>query len=652
MVTAVCMVRQEVHNHARFAGSLSSVRIQPPKSLLAHNNNLPAGFAPKGQMAQSVPTPSMPVLERDPATSVPCAWASILELSDDCPLGSGAFAKIFRVADKSTGEPCAMKVINKPNFTMRGIGGQLDAEVNAMRRTSETSWCRHIVKLFGQCEESDHVYLRMELCQCDLLRYTNAQIESRLCESEAAVWTRQLYLGLRDLHCLGILHRDIKPENLLIAVDGTLRIADFGWCADLRDAPSTLAGTFLYMAPEVLGEHGIQTEAIDVWSAGVTVLQLLTGRPMLTTYLGPGSSGLSMTDPHRATKMKTGWLVAEIAEKCPPPENKRPADVSWRCWDFLRQLLVPNVCERISVADALVHPWLEEAPSQDSSLPSSPGHGGVGCTLQDQDLICSSVPLKDREKSALKSDCVGNVEAPIPAPTSCCRSKTAPTLRPSFAISPRQEICEPPFSARMRAPARTGRVSLALPTELDRGLTTLAEQDSPNFNNSVWIEMNMSSPYDQVTPRFPAGGSVALRAPHLTARQERPSSLSSPMLGCVDALSRTMPLSGFRSTLVSPGSLQVPLENEVLDANAMWHREARRFDPLMRTMPARSHLASPPEHHLCTPRPRPYASPMVSRTPMMPTRAPAAFVPPNPTEAWGCASPKLYNVHRRRSFAS
>lgn len=524
---------------------------------------------------------------------------------------------------------------------MRGIGGQLDAEVSTMRRTSETNWCRHIVKLFGQCEENDHVYLRMELCQCDLLRYTNAQAESRLRESEAATWTRQLYLGLRDLHCLGILHRDIKPENLLVATDGTLRIADFGWCADLRDAPSTLAGTFLYMAPEVLSERGIQTEAIDVWSAGVTVLQLLTGRPMLTTYLGPGSSGLSATDPHRATKMKTGWLLAEIAEKCPPPEDKRPADVSWRCWDFLRQLLVPNVCERISVADALAHPWLEESPSQDSSLPSSPGHGGAGCTLRDQDLICLSVPTKvpskNDEKTALN---VGTAEVSIPAPASCCRSKTAPALRPAFALSPRQEIGKPPFSARMNAPPRTGRISLALPNELDRALTSLAEIDLPNFDSGVRNEVS--------TPRLPQGGSAAHRAPRLTVCQEHPPPYCSPMLGSTDVLSRTMPV---RSGLTSPGSLRFGREYcEKFDATVMQHHEVRRIDPLIWTVPARSPLASPQDQHSCMPRP--YTSQIMSRTPMMSVLAPVTFKPVPALEAWGYASPKFHNVHRRRSLAT
>lgn len=162
--------------------------------------------------------------------------------------------------------------------------------------------------------------------------------------------------------------------------------------------------------------------------------------------------------------------------------------------------------------------------------------------------------------------------------------------------------------------------------------------------------MNIRSACDLVTPRYPLGGSVALRAPRLTARQDRPSPLCSPMLGGADALSRTMPR-GFKSSVASPGSRHFGQENEVPDANTMWHREVRKFDPLMRTMPARSQLASPPEHHLCTPRP--YTSPMITRPPMMPARAPVAFMAAKPaTEAWGCTSPKLHNVHRRRSFAS
>eukprot|EP00434_Breviolum_minutum_P033151 symbB.v1.2.029334.t1/scaffold3199.1/size61439/4 len=59
-------------------------------------------------------------------------------------------------------------------------------------------------------------------------------------------------IGLQRVHELGYIHRDIKPDNLLADAEGRLRIADFGWCCLREDHPNCLAGTLLYMAPEVL----------------------------------------------------------------------------------------------------------------------------------------------------------------------------------------------------------------------------------------------------------------------------------------------------------------------------------------------------------------------------------------------------------------
>lgn len=293
---------------------------------------------------------------------MPLAWAASLGLEG--PLGCGAYAKIFRIIDKSSQHAYAMKVVSRPFFACRGLTHQLDAEVNTLRRVAESGRHRHISLLFAHVEESDHVYLRMELCKCDLLTHTNSRPNSRLPEKEAVTWTRHLFTGLSDLHSLGCIHRDIKPENLLCTTDGVLKIADFGWCADLHDLPSALAGTFHYMAPEVLGESGIQTGAVDVWSAGVTMLQLMTGVPLLTGFLTPGSTGLSATDPHRATKLKLKGLLAEVQEKCPPAEAARPAYLSQPCWSFLKRLLAKNLSHRASVADALGHHWLKALNSE------------------------------------------------------------------------------------------------------------------------------------------------------------------------------------------------------------------------------------------------------------------------------------------------
>merc|ERR1712232_281614 len=141
------------------------------------------------------------------------------------------------------------------------------------------------------------------------------------------------------------------------------------------------------------------------------------------------------------------------------------------------------------------------------------------------------------------------------------------------------------------------------------------------------------------TPRLPQGGSVARRATLLSVCQEQISPCCSPMLGSADLLSRTMPV---RSALTSQG---------LLDGSVAQQHEFRKVDPLIRTVQARLPLSSPQEQHLYTPRP--YATQMFSRTPMMPWHAPVTLAPTAPApEAWRYTSPKLHNVHRRVSLAA
>jgi serine/threonine protein kinase len=307
---------------------------------------------------------------RDPASSVPQRWLRAFDMDEDHKhIGGGSFAQVYRIKERSSKTPFALKIMNKPFFVTRGLGKQVDAEIEAMRRAARFG-AQHVVHLLDSCEEADHVYMRMDLCQKDMFHLIQALPDGHLEDSDARTWTQQLCLGLKEIHQFGFLHRDIKPENLLIGFDGSLRIADFGWCAAIEDSPSTMAGTFHYMAPEVLAQTAVQTAAVDVWSGAVTMMQLCTGRMLLTTDL---CTGLSATDPNEAHRRKVASLLAEIFRICPLAADARPSHMSPDCWGLLRHMLTPDVCQRASIDECLNHPWL---------LNTSSRRGHVGLSLE------------------------------------------------------------------------------------------------------------------------------------------------------------------------------------------------------------------------------------------------------------------------------
>lgn len=294
---------------------------------------------------------------------LPSQWRAEFEL---CPgnLGKGAFAEVFRVQHKRTQQNFAVKVMHRPNFAMRGIECQISAEIEAMAKAARSRKLQedlYILQLLDSTNEGEFVYLLLELCeQGDLLSKLANEPSQRLPEQEVAVIARQLMIGLQRVHELGYIHRDIKPDNLLADAEGRLRIADFGWCCLREDHPSCLAGTLLYMAPEVLRNEPQDVDA-DVWSAGMTLYQMLVGRPLLQVNLSPGATRLSERDPHQATEIKQKWLLQEICSVCPPSPETKPSNISEECWDFLGRVLTVQREYRINITEALQHPWLQYA---------------------------------------------------------------------------------------------------------------------------------------------------------------------------------------------------------------------------------------------------------------------------------------------------
>lgn len=312
---------------------------------------------------------------------LPFAWGSNFVVDAEPLLGEGSFGRVSRIVD-ATGNRFAVKVLNHAAMAEHDMSHQLVDEVHALQQCT-VHCCRHVVKYFDLAHEGPHVFLLMELCHGCLLDFTLAQPCSHLTDVQASVWAAQLLEGLQDMHAVGILHRDIKPDNLLLTSDGSLRISDFGWAARLEDRPSCLAGTFHYMAPEVLRQREVHTEAVDAWSAGMTFVELTTGRTMLNV---DEYTGLSQTAWLIALEIRTMKFLDEIAFLCPPAEQHRPVHLSTFCWSLLRSLVEPELARRSSVSAALCHPWLRREKTSVLDCSTSVGES----FLEDSSLLNDS----------------------------------------------------------------------------------------------------------------------------------------------------------------------------------------------------------------------------------------------------------------------
>ena len=103
-------------------------------------------------------------------------------------------------------------------------------------------------------------------------------------ESVVRSMTRQTLEGLAYLHAEGILHRDLKADNILLDLDGTCKISDFGISKKSdniygNDITNSMQGSVFWMAPEVVRSQGQGYSAkVDIWSLGCVVLEMFAGR--------------------------------------------------------------------------------------------------------------------------------------------------------------------------------------------------------------------------------------------------------------------------------------------------------------------------------------------------------------------------------------
>lgn len=257
-------------------------------------------------------------------------------------LGRGNGGTVYKVAHRRTSALYALKVLH------RGDPGAA-SEVDALRRADSSP---HVVRCHSvlPAAASGDVALLLELVGGGSL---DAVVARRGAFSEPALAevAAQALAGLAHLHARRVVHRDVKPANLLVGEDGEVKIADFGIAKVLPRAGddddnhcAAYEGTAAYMSPERFDteRHGhADPRAGDVWSLGVTILELLMGRyPLLPAGQKPSWAALMCA-------ICFGELPS-LPDGAASPELRA----------FLAACLEKDYTKRASVAQLLAHPFV------------------------------------------------------------------------------------------------------------------------------------------------------------------------------------------------------------------------------------------------------------------------------------------------------
>ncbi|XP_072950236.1 probable serine/threonine-protein kinase At1g54610 [Typha angustifolia] len=196
-------------------------------------------------------------------------------------IGQGTYSNVYKARDCLTGKIVALKKVRFTNTDAESVRF-MAREIHILRSLDHPN----VIKLEGivTSRMSCSLYLVFEYMEHDLAGLS-ATPGLKFTEPQVKCYMQQLLCGLDHCHSRGVLHRDIKGSNLLIDNNGILRIADFGlatfFSPDQKEVLTSRVVSLWYRPPELLlgaMEYGV---AVDLWSTGCILAELLAGKPIM-----------------------------------------------------------------------------------------------------------------------------------------------------------------------------------------------------------------------------------------------------------------------------------------------------------------------------------------------------------------------------------